>query len=411
MPSSYTSIALAFFLLALLALTGAIIQTADGGKLTLTNEAILSAAPPVAIEPRVLAEDDDGGFIIAGGIPARQQAWAAKVDRTGRMVWQYTLGVDDKLPIGQGASFNGLVVMPNATTFLCGNMPRPPGTFIPSLVVMLDRYGHLIYKRFLSAQENTERGVVFSRNCIGVAGGVVVINSVMLVQPSTSMQSTPSAPHVETFYWLVMLDATGKEQWQVRVPTALGLLGDRGSVTLMKDSSIVFAAWRSNETELFRVTESGKVAVLSTLRGRYVLIPSTQPASRIRLFGYNIDGSSALVTLNENLEELSREVSSVTQRHFAATGGFGLPNALFLLYGSEIRDYGRRLASQVLLLDKQLRPSGELGFDNQSYDDIGSIAAVAPTRQPDEFVVARTLLRRAPRRGGVGAALDFIKVK
>ena len=104
-------------------------------------------------KPNVIVPANDGGFIIAGEIAARHQAWALKIDAHSNVAWRYVANRMDVFPpadFGSRPDYAGAAVMTDGSVFLCGTMVRPPHMGIPGLITHLDKNGGVLFQKIMS---------------------------------------------------------------------------------------------------------------------------------------------------------------------------------------------------------------------------------------------------------------------
>jgi hypothetical protein len=387
-------------------------NNAEAGGLQISRETVIVADPAGAvIDPLVATMSSTGSFIVAGKIDARQQAWAAEVSESGSVVWQYVTDLEDHLPVGQGAEFTGAVAMPDGTTFLCGNMPRPPGIYAPALVVRLDSSGRILSKQFVAPHDNANRGVVRVQGCIRWGSGVAIICRARDITQSTSNLSSQKSI-VDQYYWILVLDASGTGKWEKRIPTTFDRIDGRSSQIIMADSSISFSSSRLDATEVFRVGLGGELIASTRITGQYRLIQSATPQKLPQLFGYAEDGTSAFVTLDGNLQKVQRTPEGLSRKDFVASGGFTMGDKSTILYGSAVHQIGETYTTQIVVLYPESGSFQTLGFAKEDYYDLGVLSAFTPTKLDYEFLVARSLLKRVARaEGRVGAAIDLVTIR
>jgi len=377
-------------------------NSATAQEVTLSREAIIRGNPPdVVLQPKAIVRSDDGGFIIAGQINARQQAWAAKTDGNGNVLWRYEANVKDELPIGDGAEFNGAVVMPDGSTYLCGSMPRPRGERPPALLTHLDKEGRLVFERLVFPQKMAKHGNVSFLDCIRWGDGLVLLGRV---------RQYPEPGKDESFYWLLALDAQGGMKWESLIPTTFDTIDEAGSLLATEDS-LMFSGNRFPKTELFRVSRAGELETRKIVGGQFRFVHPTSNDGIVQIFGHTSKGTAALITINDRFEEV-RNIEGTHPENFISFLAYRLPNQSLVLFGSEIKAGGAQFASRVVSVDAELRTEHVLNLSGGPYYDSGFVKAAVPTGMAGEFVAARDLLKKAEGRDArQGAAIDFIQVK
>jgi hypothetical protein len=386
------------------------INSVGATELQIANETFIASDPPAAvIDPHNITKSDDGDYIVTGRIAARQQAWASKIDISGGVKWQYVMGLEESLPIGKGAEFNGAIQMQDGSIFLCGNMPRPPGVYAPAVLIQIAADGHTEKKQYIAPQGRTDRGIVTVRNCARWGQDIVILSSVLhIIEPTLNA----SPPVVDQFYWLLRLDASGRKKWELRIPTTLGAITDRGSLIITSGSDLIFSSWELDQTELFRVGDGGSLSASQKMPGQFRLVQGTSRGNSVKLFGYTEDGLSASVTLDKDLHEVVKIKGALSIHQFVSSGGFETPGKLVLLFGSALHQVGETYSTRMLLLDDNLRSLGSLELSERGSHDNGRLVAFSPTSNENEFLVARSLLRRGEGvKESSGAAIDLVRIK
>jgi hypothetical protein len=181
-------------------------------KPKVVHEVLLTHQDDV-INPWAVTKSNDGGFVIAGS--AGLSAWATKIDGAGNVAWNYVRGLQDNF---RGlAEFRGAVAMLDGTTYLCGWMPRPPGSQAPAaMLTQLDAAGRLISEKFMAAQGISDGGVF--ADCVRWGDGIAVVGQIgRLVRPAAQ----GVYPVSERAYRLLTLDAAGNVRWDVQISTGV----------------------------------------------------------------------------------------------------------------------------------------------------------------------------------------------
>jgi hypothetical protein len=282
---------------------------ASDSKLKIVREVVLQSSPAGAvIEPNVISRADDGGFIVAGSIRSRRQAWASKVDAEGKSLWSYVTAPQLSLPIGDGAEFYGAATMPDGTTYLCGFMPRAPDAYAPALLVHLDREGRMLDERRIVPEGHSERGYAGFYDCARWQGGVAMVGAAFNVIRTASWPDTPN-PVVDRYYFVLGLNEVGTVVWERHIPTTFNAIDEVGPLLTMRDSSLVFSASRIDATEFFRVSSTGKLIAQGKTAGLFRFERPIAPDNLLRLFGYMEDGVASTIWLDQNLLKTNRLIS------------------------------------------------------------------------------------------------------
>lgn len=377
---------------------------AAAAQLLLTREVIISQPRGASLLPNAIARADDGGYIIAGRINAAQAAWAAKTDAQGQVLWQYQTRVRDKLPIGQGAEFDGVAAMPDGSSYLCGHMPRTPGLFMPGLLTHLDPAGHVLSERLVIPLEESGPGVAYFFDCVRWGDGVAVVGRLL---------KFPEKGRRENLYLVVALGPSGDTKWEKLIPTTFDAIGDVGPSLVTAKSKLVFCGGRANlGTELFRVSETGELEIRKKLSGQFALVRPVTTDGSLQLYGYpSANAPFTTITVDDRFEEI-RRTDAGRRLDFAAHLVYRMPDQSLVLFGSGIHAYGAQYTSRILYLDATLRSEQSIDLNRAPFSDSGFVKAALPTGNAGEFVVARNLIKLAPGdTRPVGAALDFVQIR
>lgn len=386
-------------------LVGLIIMSAaaEAKQLTLMREVIIKDELTGAVlNPNAITHADDGGYIIAGRINPTQQAWATKTDAEGKVLWRYQIAVQDKLPIGQGAEFNGVAAMADGSAYLCGRMPHAPGVYGPGLLVHLNATGQVISERLLVPQKRAAAGSAYFYDCVRWHDGIAIVGSI---------RQFPGLGQDESFYWLLALDAAGNMKWESLVRTTFDAIDEVGQLCVVADDSLVFSGRRlGDKTELIRVNPSGGLEVHKKLAGQFRLIHPVSNDGLLQAFGYAASGKSTTITLDDRLEELGRTEGSYPD-NFHPRLIYRLPNQSFALFGSAIRAGGAQFTSRIIHVDPALQSGQVLELAHEPFHDSGYVKVAVPTGKEGEFVTVRNLYTLIPSDETRGAVLDFIQIK
>lgn len=319
-----------------------------------------------------------------------------------------------------GPEYQAAVPMPDGSAYLCGNMPRPPGKYQPGIVTHINAQGHVLGKQLLIPEKRTEKGIAYIRDAVRCGDDVAIVGTAHNI---IKVADGGQPPVVEEFYWLLVLDASGKKKWEKLIPI-IGHFGTshNGTVLIAVGSSLVFSVNNSINTEVFRVSSAGEVqAHKQFLTSRLMLIRQVIPDGAIMLFG-DYQGIGPLkLTINDQLEIITRVEGG--KINFVAHAAYCLPDQSLALFGSEVGSHGNRFFSHIVYADKALHVVQRKGLcdSGQLYKDSGSLNAATPAGGNGVFVTARTAFARGldprhPEKIGEmpdfkrGAVLDFIQL-
>jgi len=207
----------------MLLLIGEVMTTssaADGMRITRGIELSQHIVSPYAI-----VRTPDGGYVVAGSSSvSNTHGWAARLDSTGKPLWEYLDGPANDWGISPGIDrFSSAIVLPDNRVLLCGTRnPEPtklePGGRIPERkgkpnvagrLVIVDADGHHL-ARDIYPQGDSQKYYTEVQTCLAWSDGVALVGSA-------------SEPTGSRFGWLVKLDLTGKFIWEKVEPFKLAL--------------------------------------------------------------------------------------------------------------------------------------------------------------------------------------------
>lgn len=379
-------------------------------ELVVTREVIIpndETAYPLV--PNVIVRANDGGFIIAGG--RLLQAGAIKTDPAGKVLWRYVTDLRDKLYFGQGVKFQGAVAMPDGTTYLCGNIPAT-ANYVPSLLTHLDAAGRLLDEQHVMPQKVTEYGVSHFYDCIRWGDGIAMVGNVhnVIRQAGRGVEGIS-----ESYYWTIVLDASGKVQWEKQIPTAFDTIDRVKSLLVAPDSSLVFAGQRSYGTELFRVSMAGEVTAKKSLVGVFQFVRPIVPDGMLQVHGFaepkGDDTLFATITLSDQLKEIQR-VQGKQASNLSDKLAYRMPDQSLVLFGT-VSHSVKGDKSAIAHVDPTLQSAQKLELIHAPLMDNFSIDAATPTGNDGEFVTARMVMSRSVPSAELTAnlVLDFIQTK
>ncbi len=163
---------------------------------------------------RSVAVTADSSYVICGhtrsndgdvtGNLGDYDSWVIKIDNTGNLIWQNTLGgsiTDNANAVKQ--TFDGGYIVAGYTTSLDGDVSNNDGGK-EIWVFKLDSFGNLIWEKSLGGSGTDTAYDVFQRS----DGSFIVVGD------SDSNDLDVSGNHGNYDYWMVCLDNTGNINWQ-----------------------------------------------------------------------------------------------------------------------------------------------------------------------------------------------------
>jgi hypothetical protein len=376
-------------------------HSAFGNEITspiISHQFLLSVAGQYPIDPKVITPIVDDELIIAGSTlvgaynakDVKRAAWASKVDRQGNVLWTYTTSQRDEGRIVGSPEFHGAVQMSDGTVFLCGQMPRPPDIYTPALLTHIEAGGRLITEQLLAPEHISERGIAKFDSCARWGEDLVIIGSVQnLVKPPG--QGNP--PVVDEFFWILKLNKNGNLVWEKRIQITDNNTPNPGEVVALQiGSDLAVSAAGNFGSDLFLVTNDGKVRVTKKLSGRFLIVPPASPDGLLEIFGQATNQPYTAITYDENLNEMAN-VQGNHPEDFLFRVVFRLLDKSLVLFGSGVYSFGDQYRAKIVHIDKALNVEQYLEplRPHPSYYDTGSIWAVAPTPYAGSFVIARPL--------------------
>lgn len=388
------------FLLAITVLVGPIVGTPTSALapgLVLVKEMILKDETGASMEPHAIAQAADNTLVVAGRIDATQQAWSLKTDYDGHVIWRHVVSIKDELPVGQGATYQGAVAMPDGSTYLCGNMPAPPGHSRSGLLTHLDAHGQIISEKIIAPHVNNGTPILLSylNDCIAWKGRVAVVGHVIGIAPYQ-----PAIP----YYWVFTLDIHDRAQWEEVIRSGFDNVDKVGPPVVLMDQSLAFVAnrlWRS-ELLVVHAGGDGETARRVLIDGNVILVHHAEKTPILEVFGKTEGRKFLDIEFDETLHETKRETGT------SPTSIFGMaaeanPGGGDLVFGGSVNPLSG-IKSAVVLVAPDLSEEAALTF-NHPLDD-GHIRAVAPVDSGHEFVLGRFLVGGSRPEG---MALDFIR--
>jgi hypothetical protein len=373
--------------------------------LVLTREVVIQREGAFPDKPNIITRANDGGFILAG------RPWAIKTDSDGKVLWRY---VRDKFR----ADYTGAVEMPDGTTYLCGNMYIPDAgkEYKPTILTHLDASGLLLNEQIIVPQKKTEHGLSYFDSCVGWGGGLAIVGHVSnAIRQASGTGSTFTMPVREDYYWFLKLDSSGKVQWEQHIPTTFNNIEGVRSLLVAPDSSLVFAGYRLDQTELFRVSITGDVVAKKLLPGYFQFLRPVVPDGMLKIFG-GTNKLFVISTLDNQLEETHRVQGDQPSAFNADHLAYRMPDQSLVLFGENLHSSGEQYTSAVAHVDPTLQSAQKLEMVHEPYSDYFVINAATPTGKDGEFVIARALLKHQANEGRIGlerigVVLDFIQTK
>lgn len=414
------------------------------GEPRVTRQVIIQIEKRMLIEPQVIVQAEDGGFIIAGSITATRQGWAAKTDAEGKVLWHYFRDLQEedkeafkKPQIPGKPTFTGAIAMPDGSIFLCGSMPRRSRSDAPTaFITHLDANGHLLREKFIVPEKEDTKGVRGGFvGCVRWGEGFAIIGRAGLPRPwptpppSTKGNVKESPPHTSDYwYWVLLFDRTGEIKWQRYIPVPLEFDHqiNISQFPHIANSNLMISVNDLGETELFSMSATGEVVARNMIKGDYQFVRPVAPDGILQISGRRPGSVSrnspetkkyVILTLDEQLNEIHSTPEGLED--FSGYE-FRMPDQSFVSIGRQKHTFGQRYTSRVVHVDQRLQNQRyvELPHTRRPFGYAGSSAANS-TRNANEFVVIKEL--RVVTEGKIpddisqdfdqGAELDFIQIQ
>ena len=333
----------------------------------------------LAVAPHVIVADRHGGFIVAGqsaGQPGQYspkdnfEEWALRIDASHTKVWEVQHA---KNPVGPtnitaGIGYNGVVVMPDDTTFLCGTQQRDNAR--KAHLTHLDVNGKLIeLKQQPHADDASETDESEFNTCLPWGDGVVAIGG-----------------SGETG-WLVKFDRSGQSEWQKRGPS---YFGDEAIEMANHDLVVVHHV---RDSTIVRLNVRGDVLASCSVPGEAHIIHPLGPATDLHVYVLDPSlGPVKYLAFDRSLKVASNSPSGM----FGATKAYEKADGSMVLFGgtggaNTTAAVGRRFPGIQGIRGYTVSPPHQSGW---------FIDAVPTTAQPGEFVAIRTIVSFYPGSPG-----------
>jgi len=341
---------------------------APRGALHVERDVVLSEGH--AVSPNIIVAAPDGGYIVAGGDnESNTEAWAVKVNREGRTVWEYLDGppeswTDHRSGINQ---FHGAVVLADGSTLLCGEKEINRESF--GLLTHIGSDGKVIDQQYSSPRGAENYHSSFGK-CLRWGDGVVVLGTAF-------RWGVPGAG------WLVKLNDSGKIVWETTDQEA-----STGDDALELPGGDLVLAASLPAPRLVRLNTKGEVVARRPLSGEAAFMRPLFNSSTMRLAISDIDsGAKSFLEVDADLHEISHSDHS---EQMGITRGYELPDHTLILFGAIDHGGGSASIGQMklgsALRNYQLLPLHQSGV----------VKDAVPTGKPHEYVLIRISVTPVP---------------
>jgi hypothetical protein len=364
-----------------------------------------------------IAATKDDTYVVAGESTSGESAFSIRLsqsDGQAKVLWRYTneksrqlAGAGAGLPFGGAANvpgFRGAAALPDGSVFLCGYGIGAPGRDRPSLLVHVEGSGHVASEEVLQPPSDadplkgaraifsTQPDVVLSGldGCVAWGDGIGLVGRASFYSRSAS---NPAVREGRYYHWILFVDTTGKIVWQKLLPLAFlpSPIAELTSVLITPEKNLLFTRHWGGESEVLSISQSGQLVAQRQLNGVYVAVHLEGSATSIQLFGGEPLGTKNLLTVDEDLNDLSRE-DGLNLPRFVAKSAYGGKLGSLLLVGQAIRE--PQSLSAVCYVTASRRVTTET-LAHAPLSDDGSGGVSAPSSRPNRIVVARRVFERA----------------
>jgi len=366
-----------------------------GDHIQLVREAFIENGPVGGVNPRVLVQTHEGGYVIAG---RSSTPWAVQVDASGKTQWQYSATSDLT-----GSEYSSAAVLPNDSVILCGSAQIKEKNWIKSfgLLTEIDKGGRVVQQKLILPQNNSKYQPIGIGASVSVGDGIVLLGRATL-----SREERP-------YGWFIKLDNMGTMKWEKLFPKAGGELQ---SLQVLPSQAIVFSTFApSKENALLagsliaRLNHDGEIdADYSISDGAKQAIPLL-PDSIIHLIFPNHKKAS-LFTFDEHLREIGK--ASGDHALIYTNRAYLLPDQSMVLFGRQGKADGSYTAAlQWISADLSQTQTMVLSPEYASFE----IADAVPTGVPGVFAFVRQV---SPKKAFFGhdetrhgVVLGFVQIK
>jgi hypothetical protein len=342
-----------------------------------------------------------------------------KTNASGSMKWQYRLppaeipvydphkSVDDAVDIGESPVYTSAVVMADDSVFLCGNIPGKKGG--PGILTHLDKDGKFLGEQLIHPEGFI--GIVL-HSCLawnkGIALSFVTTTEIPKADIPKPTSHNPFPLSMKFLYLIMYRDESGNTMWSKTAPQANNVIATeyRSPLQATADGGIVFVTREGDHTEVTHVDSSGTITT-KLLDGRFMLALPASGEKDTQLISPSTSSfhrsTFIRLTLNNDLQEMSRVTGKEGLEYVEATGAYRLPDESIMLFGMRY-DSGKERAA-VINLDSDIQNASALSLPSDSY----LVTSAEPASSQGDFVCIRPIKRTSGNFYYWGGfAMDFI---
>jgi hypothetical protein len=331
-------------------------------NMVLRSGSPLNQLPPGAYQ---IVRADDGDYIVSGAVNLNDtEAWATRMDSTGRSRWQFIDGPSDGWKSGaQNLNrFYGALVLPDNSTLLCGTTHL--GKQSVALLVYISAAGKLISEIHL-----VPKGYVQAKltSCFKWEDGFGLLG--------VALEPAPGSGNARATGWLCKLRFPGTIMWNKFSDNLRS-----NDVMEAPDHSLLIVNWGSKGSQISKVDQDGDVKDgRSVADDTHFMFPIT-PTSRVHV-GYMVD------TFHTEFADITpdlRNQSRVTKvNNVGIKKGYALADGSLVVFGSTFRNNAAPNIARVY------NDSHFINFAVADPLEAGWINDAVPTGSPNQYVFVR----------------------
>lgn len=356
-----------------------------------------------SIKPEVLVRARDGGFVVAGSTNAR--AWAAKLDPEGRVTWKYYAGQQQDGMYVPSPEFRGVAPMSDGTFYLCGVVPRQPGSEQPTaFVTHLDDEGHVLNEKLMVPidEPRNSRNLSSFDSCIPWGDGVILLGNLTTVIRPGDKNVLPVAKY---YYWIVAIDSSGKIRWERLVEFSFGrfsIVVSRNISLVTRNSTILFSVTDSNYTDIVAIDVDGNVKNRTKINGFFRLIQPVAGDSLIQLWG-GVPGvhSSSIIDMDDALNEIAH-VDDPSGEKYSPRFIFRMPDKSLISFGTGVHSFGRMYRAEGVRVDSSFKNRQTISLEQEEVDNAGQVLGAVQAGDDGVFLVAKAIVTKASMADSAG---------
>ena len=365
--------------------------------ISITHEAFIESGTS-PIDPHVIVQTHDGGYVIAGS------SSAVRVDASGVVQWRYTSNASND----GSTTYSAAAILADDNSVLCGTSYwKDESSYkVAGLISHMAKDGRLISEKVIQPSDGRKYLIAGFSGCTTIGNDVVL--SGFAEVPG------PHSPGVDTrFLWIVVMDKDGNIKNERVLPNLYGEL-----IRVMPNNDFVLMdRQKSQGSNVFDGRRVVRMDAHGTIKAQRFIplglrtVTSAPNDSSIQ-FVWDGDGSGIahLLTLDDQLNETSSVEG--TEHLLVTKRAYSLSDGSLVLFGGQQYE-GNTYTASIAWLNRDLNQKQSLVIEPTLAST--NIADAVPTGNPGEFATIRLvgpthhLLGRDEKR--LGVALTFIQVQ